>query len=178
MNGSIGCVSEQNKGTAFLFSCLFGECFKEQHTRPRSCSENAKKQCIAPTIPQGTRVLLVEDQLVNMKVLTRMLTNIGVEVAQAVNGREAVDKCKQMKFSMVFMDLMMPVLDGISATRIIRKYESENNQQQGIPIIILTANAVRDLLNDCIDAGANECITKPVSLQTLTTTVYKYIKVH
>ena len=101
--------------------------------------------------------LLVEDCLVNQKLLTHMLEKEGFEVVLAVNGQEAVDKFKQEPFDVVIMDVQMPVMDGLEATRLIRQHEKDSGHRT--PIVAVTAGMDR---NSCIGAGMNDYLAKPV----------------
>ncbi len=103
--------------------------------------------------------LLVEDSMVNQQVLTHMLENEGFDVVLAINGQEAVEKFKQQPFDVVIMDVQMPVMDGLQATRLIR--EHERNRGSSTPIIGVTAGVERD---PCISAGMNDYIAKPVHI--------------
>lgn len=108
------------------------------------------------------RALLVEDSAVNQKVLSLMLEHEGFEVVLAVNGQEAVEKFKEQDFDVVIMDVEMPVMDGLEATRLIRKLEGESTHHT--PIVAATAGMDRD---SCLGAGMNDYIAKPVRIPIL-----------
>jgi CheY-like chemotaxis protein len=101
--------------------------------------------------------LLVEDSLVNQKLLTHFLNAGGFDVVLAVNGQEAFDKFKRQSFDVVIMDVQMPIMDGLEATRLIRQHEKE--EVGGTPIVGVTAGMDR---NSCISAGMNDYLAKPV----------------
>ena len=101
--------------------------------------------------------LLVEDCLVNQKLLTYMLEKERFEVVLATNGQEAVDKFKQQSLDIVIMDVQMPLVDGLQATRLIRQHEKDLGRHT--PIVGVTAGMDRD---SCISAGMNDYLAKPV----------------
>ncbi|MEM1126080.1 MAG: response regulator [Bacteroidota bacterium] len=110
------------------------------------------------------RVLLAEDNLVNQKVAIRMLSRIGYEADVVVNGQEAVDALSRTPYDVIFMDMQMPVMDGLEATRVIRDTVSSERQPH---IIALTANAMRGDKERCMAAGMNDYISKPVQMDIL-----------
>ena len=103
------------------------------------------------------KVLLVEDCAVNRKLLAYMLKNEGYEVVHAFDGKEAVTKFQQQPFHLVIMDIQMPVMDGLEATRLIRECEMESSGHT--PIVAVTSGVDR---GRCIDAGMDDYIEKPV----------------
>jgi CheY-like chemotaxis protein len=107
-------------------------------------------------------VLLVEDSFVNQKLMGLMLENEGCEFAIAANGAEAVDLFQRRNFDLVLMDIQMPIMDGLEATRIIREFEIQGDQHT--PIVAVTAGMDRD---SCLRAGMDEYIAKPVRVDLL-----------
>jgi signal transduction histidine kinase/CheY-like chemotaxis protein/ligand-binding sensor domain-containing protein len=105
-------------------------------------------------------ILLAEDNAVNQKLAVALLSKLGHRVTLAVNGTQAVDKCKEGQFDAVFMDIQMPEMDGLEATARIRESESDGKR---IPIIAMTAHAMSGDKERCIDAGMDDYLTKPVS---------------
>jgi CheY-like chemotaxis protein/HPt (histidine-containing phosphotransfer) domain-containing protein len=116
-------------------------------------------------VPAVGRVLLVEDVLANQKVAASMLRRQGVEVVVAENGREGVDLWAAGGFDLVFMDCLMPVMDGFDATRAIRERERVSGGH--VPIVALTANALPGERQRCLDAGMDDYITKPFDAKDL-----------
>jgi len=112
----------------------------------------------------GARVLLVEDNVVNQKVGTHMLGKLGFDVDVASNGKEALGMLSSVDYPIVFMDVQMPVMDGIEATRRIRKGEAAGRRPY---IIALTANATTDDRARCLDAGMDDYLSKPVNSTNL-----------
>ena len=115
----------------------------------------------------GRRVLLVEDYPVNQQVAMRNLTGAGYSVDIACNGQEAVDSFKRGGVDLILMDVQMPVMDGIEATRIIRALEQDVHPPQRVHIIALTAHAVKDYIDACLKAGMDDYLIKPVWRQNL-----------
>jgi len=109
-------------------------------------------------------VLVVEDNIINQRVVTLMLTKLGVSVELACNGHEAVERYRPGVFAMMLMDCQMPVLDGYSATAQIREKESGVAR---IPIIAMTAHALRGDREQCLAAGMDDYTSKPISLDVL-----------
>ena len=115
-------------------------------------------------ISQGMQVLVVEDDLVNQKLATTMLEKMGYNVEVANNGKEAVEVYAKRVFDFILMDMMMPVMDGLQATRAIRRFRGEKGS---IPIIAVTANAYEADKDECFKAGMNGYISKPYDLNRL-----------
>jgi two-component system sensor histidine kinase/response regulator len=112
---------------------------------------------------RGARVLLVEDNELNQEVATELLQGVGVEVAVAHNGQEAVEQVQAGRFDLVLMDMQMPVMDGLTATRILRR----NEALSGLPIIAMTANAMASDREACLAAGMNDHLAKPIEPEHL-----------
>ncbi len=116
------------------------------------------------------RVLVVEDTLVNQRVTQAMLLRLGVDVVLAENGKIALELCKTDSFDLIFMDCQMPVMDGYQAARLLREYGYASQT----PIVALTANATSQDREECLKAGMDDYIAKPVSKADLE----KMIKLH
>jgi two-component system, sensor histidine kinase and response regulator len=116
-------------------------------------------------------VLLVEDNAVNQKVAVRFLERMGCRVRVADNGAEGVRAYGEAAFDIVLMDLQMPVMDGLTATRRIRELEGQGKQT---PIVALTANAMSGQLERCMEAGMNGFLTKPLEISRLHETLDRY----
>ncbi len=122
----------------------------------------------------AVRVLLVEDNPVNQGVILKVLSKLGMRCETAADGEEAVRLCQQQRYDMVFMDCQMPVMDGYEATAQIRKLENEG-QRLPMPIIAMTANAMEGDREKCLDAGMDDYLPKPVSLEQLRNTVRDWL---
>jgi CheY-like chemotaxis protein len=108
---------------------------------------------------------VAEDNRVNQTVITRMLQKLGHRVDVAANGLEAVSALRRIAYDLVFMDCQMPEMDGFGATRAIRAGEAGTPRH--IPIVALTANAMHGDREQCMAAGMDDYIAKPVTKQTL-----------
>jgi signal transduction histidine kinase/ActR/RegA family two-component response regulator len=116
---------------------------------------------VASTWRFAGRVLVVDDNEVNRRVAAGLLEKLGVEVSTAADGQAALDALSAHRFQLVLMDVQMPGLDGLAATRALRQ------RGDTTPIIALTANAHREDLQACLDAGMGDCLTKPLRLSRL-----------
>ncbi|MEL7585776.1 MAG: response regulator [Prolixibacteraceae bacterium] len=113
-------------------------------------------------------ILLVEDNLLNQRVVTFSLRKFEHQVTIANNGKEALDLFKRDRFDVILMDIMMPVMDGLDATVHIREYEQANNIEKPTPIIALTANTMDNDREKCLSYGMNEFMAKPFDMDRLT----------
>jgi len=116
-------------------------------------------------------ILLVEDQLINQKIVVQLLTKKGWEVTSAVNGIQALEKSNETVFDLILMDVMMPEMDGFEATRQIRK--NRDGKNVNTPIIALTANAMKGDREKCIATGMNDYISKPLHPEDVFRTIEK-----
>jgi|GEM_PF-1278079 len=123
----------------------------------------------------GARVLVVEDNTVNLSLIKVMLEKGGYSVDLAANGRIAVEKAAENDYSAILMDLHMPELNGVEATEIIRKQEKETSKRR-TPILALTADANREGIDACFEAGMDDFISKPVRQKTLFEALQKWIE--
>jgi CheY-like chemotaxis protein len=110
------------------------------------------------------RVLVAEDNIVNQKVAAHMLTRLGCRVDLAATGAEAIDLWARFPYDVIFMDCQMPDVDGYDATRAIRARERGDRH---VPIIALTANALERDRQACLNAGMDDYLSKPVSIEKL-----------
>ena len=127
---------------------------------------------------EALHILLAEDNIVNQKMAVRMLEKRGHRTVVASNGREAIEKLKEELFDLVLMDIQMPEMDGLTATREIRKWKMENrnsedskgghqDQVSNIPIIAITAHAMKGDREKCLEAGMDDYVTKPIKAEEL-----------
>lgn len=113
-----------------------------------------------------TRILLVEDNPVNLAVAQKILSTLGFKAESAENGQIAISRMKQESYDLVLMDCQMPVLDGYTATQRWREYERQQRRRP-LPIIAMTANAMADDRQHCIEAGMNDYVSKPIARDQL-----------
>jgi CheY-like chemotaxis protein len=116
--------------------------------------------------PPGARVLVAEDHAINQVVITEMLEHLGHSVEVVPDGRRAVERVRDRLFDVVLMDWAMPEMDGVEATRLIRAEESRSGRPR-VPIIALTAHTVAENRRDCFEAGMDDFLAKPVSVDAL-----------
>ena len=118
-------------------------------------------------LDRKARILLVEDNPVNLMVAQRLLQILGVDCDTAGNGQVALEKMEAGDYDLILMDCQMPVLDGYSATRRWRELEQQRNATRRLPIVAMTANAMAGDRQKCLDAGMDDYLAKPVSRQEL-----------
>lgn len=121
-------------------------------------------------------VLIVEDNPVNRDLFSLQLQQFGLATQYATNGREAVEliQTNPDAFSMILMDLQMPIMDGITATQLIRQNESNTNRH--ITIVALTANDSAGIQNQCLEAGMDDFVNKPSTLVKISDILSKWLK--
>ena len=117
-------------------------------------------------------VLIVDDNVVNIKVAEGLLEPLKLNIDTAISGKEAITKTKERRYDIVFMDHMMPEMDGIAATKIIRRMRHD---YADVPIIALTANAIGNVREMFLNAGMNDFIPKPIEVRTLLTKVKHWL---
>jgi len=161
MGGQIWVNSALHQGASFFF------------TMPFVVTSTAAKTKDAPPNHQADpklKILLVEDDSINKLVATRLIEQIGFEATTVTNGQEALEKLKHDDFDIIFMDIQMPIMDGIEATKAIRNTPSIKQ-----PIIVaMTANTTKEDQRQCKDVGMNEFIPKPIDKERLRTILNKY----
>jgi len=136
---------------------------------------NQKIQEDGRVIPSPPAILLVEDAEENRMVLEAFLRPLNCQLKTAENGAEAVEMFVQERFSVVLMDIEMPVMDGIEATVNIRAWEKQNQIDAPTPIFALTGHSSGEELRRCLESGCNHCLTKPVRKQQLLDTVRPFL---
>ena len=159
-NGKITVQSEENVGTEFHLSLAFPLSETRRETRIQN-----------PEFFQydGCKVLIVDDNRVNVKVLKMTLEKLGVNADSACNGLEAVEAIKNNSYDLVFMDVHMPDMDGFQATQEIRKFNQE------ITIIGLSADVTKEAIDEAKGVGMNDYLTKPISFSKLRTHLPSYL---
>ena len=181
MRGDVGVESEPGQGSRFWFTAWVGVSQQPERvaTWPRG-GQAAGRLATEPgaTGPataadlHGARVLLVEDDPLNREVACELLHGEGLEVESAAHGEEAVAKVRALAFDMVLMDMQMPVMDGLTATRIIRA----DPRFARLPVVAMTANAMESDRQACMDAGMDDHIAKPIEPDVLFATLRRWIQ--
>ena len=167
MGGSIQVESRQGIGTKFTIDLSFDIALKEEVYG----SEDAIESSAIHTI-KGKRILLVEDNELNAEIAKTVLEDIGALITRAENGQQALELFKEKPagtFDVILMDLMMPVMDGYTATRKIR--ELERSDAKTVPIIAMTANAFQEDAEKCIAVGMNAHLAKPLDIEKMKKTI-------
>jgi len=153
-----------------LYDTLLDVLGVETVSGPRSVKN--KKQIITLDEIRGAHILLVEDNIINQRVAIEFLEDAGMDVTLASNGQECLDVLQQGIFDLVLMDIQMPELDGLEATRRIR----QDRRFQDLPIIAMTAHAMSGDREKSLAAGMNEHITKPIDKEELYLTLRRWIE--
>ncbi len=156
MAGQLQVESEKGKGSRFFFTLEF------QITDEKVLHQIPEKVKIVPRTLENKRILIVEDNEFNQFIVKSIIEKWGATTEIAENGVIAVELLKQTAYDIVLMDMQMPVMDGVTATRIIR-----DEINKSIPIIALTANVTKEAIQRAYDAGMNEYITKPFDEEDL-----------
>ncbi|MFB1489123.1 MULTISPECIES: ATP-binding protein [unclassified Thiocapsa] len=167
MGGSLEVESAVGVGTCFHFHL-------PRQEAPRDSDRPSKNVCPDHLAPDqsplservGGRILLVDDNPINQKIGAAMLGRLELEFALADDGRHALERLASDSYALVLMDMEMPILDGLTATRAIRERERERGQPR-LPIIAMTANAMSEDRARCFDAGMDGYIAKPMSLDAI-----------
>ena len=167
MGGSIQVESRQGIGTKFTIDLSFDIALKEEVYGSEDTIESSAIHTI-----KGKRILLVEDNELNAEIAKTVLEDVGALITRAENGQQALELFKEKPagtFDVILMDLMMPVMDGYTATRKIR--ELERSDAKTVPIIAMTANAFQEDAEKCIAVGMNAHLAKPLDIEKMKKTI-------
>jgi len=160
MGGEIGVDSEEGSGSRFWFTVSL---------KSAATEESAAPEAPRPILRQSTRILIVEDNPINRLVLGRMLERFGAHaLVYAENGEEALVRCAETDFELIFMDARMPKLDGIATTRALR---ADGNKAY---IIGVSADAMSEERQAALDAGMNDYVVKPVAREALAEAIQRW----
>ena len=196
MQGELAVSSELGRGSTFTFTALFGTAAAPEETvvdltgslrsapgatkiqsprRPPVAIEDLQATMSAV---RGARILVVEDNPINQQIARELLGNAGIVVDLASNGQEGVERLLAFEsasacpWDLVLMDLQMPIMDGYSATRAIRR----NERFASLPILAMTAHVLAEERNRCFEVGMNDCVFKPIDKDALFTAIRRWIQ--
>lgn len=187
MGGEIGVASEQGKGATFWFRLEFDAATGEavtlvedgEHDHLKSSARSTthvrltqNKKPVTDADGDLRRVLLVEDSPTNRAVVEAFLEGLPIDLEMAENGKEGLEKAAETVYDLVLMDMAMPVMDGLTSSREIRKLPGLNGK---CPIVALTANAMASDRQRCLSAGMNDYLAKPLKLDTLVNMVSTWL---
>ena len=180
MGGTAGVESQLGSGSSFWFTARLGIARLQPGARPIAAvpgSNGSGAPGRHDHVPagleaiRGARILLVEDNEINQMVATEVLQQGGLVVDVAENGAVALAKLRSTRYDLVFMDMQMPVMDGVTATREIRGL----SEFAKLPIVAMTANAMEQDLRACLDAGMNDTVVKPIAPDALWAALLRWI---
>lgn len=163
MEGSISVKSEVNKGTSFYFTMKAGLNSSNEEI-PIKIHEKVTTGILSAdfAVDHPLAILVAEDNMINQKLITKILTKLGYRPMLAINGLEVLSLLERHHFDLILMDIQMPEMNGLEATIAIRK----NNNQQPV-IIAMTANAMQEDKDECLRIGMNDYLSKPIHLESL-----------
>ena len=166
MGGEIGVDSTEGQGSTFWFTVIL------RHASAASAVVNSKA-LLRKSKHVDAQILVAEDNFVNQKILLGMLAKIGLNAQAVANGNEVLSMLRERRFDLILMDCQMPELDGYETTRKIR--ESRSLPQSDIPVIAMTANALKGDREKCLEAGMNDYASKPIAIEELARLIEKWL---
>jgi PAS domain S-box-containing protein len=163
MGGTIGVESAEGIGSRFWFTARF-ERQPEERVAANAGARSAARPVAVDPQRRKSRLLLAEDNITNQKVAIKVLEKMGHRVDAVANGVEAIKALRTMPYDLVFMDVQMPEMDGLEATRRIRDPQTGVRNPR-IPIVAMTAHAMKGDRERCLEAGMDDYVSKPISPQ-------------
>jgi len=168
MGGKITCDSIINKGTTFIIALPLKFASKEETDKFNYSCDNKNINTFNDRF-KGIKILVCDDTKINIKIEKKILEDRGIIVDVAYNGQEAIDKSKENNFDAILMDIRMPIVNGLEATKKIREFNKT------IPIIAFSANAYAEDIKQSLEAGMNAHLAKPVDVTQLFSVLEKEI---
>lgn len=171
MKGKIWVESEPNKGSEFIFTALFETVKSHDSGRsiPVAVEDHQKDYCQEKS---GIKILVAEDDKLNQQIISLILKKNGIDFVIVENGKQVIEMLQKEHFDMILMDVQMPDMDGLEATKIIRKSSSGLFDPQ-IPIVAVTAFALKEDAQRCYESGMDEYISKPIKAERLLEVIRK-----
>ncbi len=168
MGGEIKVASTLGKGSTFYFTAVFRPGSEQLALTDKKTNHILQTN----TTLRGALVLLVEDNEINQQVALEILDSFGIQADTANNGREAIKAVQQKKYAAILMDIQMPEMDGLEATRIIRHTAADRK----LPVIAMTAHAMKSDREKCMEAGMDDYLAKPIVPDDLFSVLAQWIK--
>ena len=164
LDGELSVQSEVDIGSIFTFTVPLPKASKKIKVEDKKRYKKDDISCLT-----GSEILLVEDNAINQEIVLGLLEESGINIDIAVNGKEAIDMVDKKEYELILMDLQMPIMGGIEASKILR----QNNKN--MPIIALTANAMKEDIEKTNEVGMNEHLNKPIEVENFYKILLKYI---
>ena len=172
MDGQLEVESEINKGSTFFFTIELNKVSSSQLIEPRPKSGASVEELTAKLINEKLKILLVDDNEENRFLILTYLKKFPFTIDIAENGEVALEKMKSSSYDVVLMDIQMPIMDGLEATKLYRTWE-KTQRQTSTSIVALSAHALADEMKKSLDAGCDRHITKPIKKITLFETLWE-----
>jgi PAS domain S-box-containing protein len=172
MHGTVKASSKEGEGSTFEVAIPLS---RDRIAALGAIQAVAIEDFDAETTIENLRLLVAEDNPMNRRVVELLLASSGLEITFAENGKEAVQKFSNGRFDLVLMDLQMPIMGGLAATRAIREWEKANSRV-ATPIIAVSANATDDHVQEAKEAGADDHVAKPIVRETLFEAIARYAR--
>ena len=169
MGGDVGVESKEGEGSTFWLTAMLKKCSDDYSPNPDAGRQSAEQ--ILRESYAGSRVLIVDDEPFNLEIATFQLSDIGMQCDMAENGEQAVEKAKENCYDVILMDVQMPVMDGLEATRRIRQLK----QGGDVPVLAMTANVFSDDNERCLEAGMSDFVPKPIDTGIFLVTLLKWL---
>jgi len=173
MDGEVGAESVLGKGSTFWFTAWLGRGKNQTPVESSAVVQDAEQKLRGRYA--GSRILLAEDNAINLEVAVALLSSVGLVTDTAQNGRLAVKMARENDYDLILMDIQMPEVDGLEATRLIRSTVGARSGNVNTPILAMTANVFKEDRIACMEAGMEDFIAKPVEPANLFSTIIKWL---
>src|SRR5947209_7681079 len=179
MDGDISAESVPGKGSTFFVRLIFDAAPKDAlfAATQHSAGSHAGRALTIPRTGERPVVLVVDDHLVNQEVLVRQLELLGIDSDTAVDGVEALERWSKKPYAAVLADIHMPRMDGYELTRQLRALEAERHSHSRMPVVAVTANAMKGEEERCLAAGMDAYLVKPVNIDLLRATLVRWLAI-